>query len=486
MSKKLKILFLSAEVVPFSKTGGLADVAGSLPKALAELGHQVIVVTAKHGIRNPKDFKFKRLDKKIPVKIDSKKIFCYLDRSHLNPKIPIYFIANQRFFNEEKAVYGHDDARRFYLLAKAFLQLPEMIDFKPDIIHCNDWHTGLVPFLLKKRSQSYQWLAKAKTIFTIHNLEYQGDLYWRDLVGEKKDDGYSDLPGFTSQKIQSINFMKRGILSADIANTVSSHYRNEALTPTYGRGLDSTLKSRQKRFYGILNGIDYNYFNPQTDPNIKYNYDWKSFHLKEKNKELLRQELGLDKQSGPLLGMVTRIIEQKGFGLMQKIIYRLLELQPQIAIVGEGDRHYKQFLKNIAKKNPGRIGLHLNFSEELGSRIYAASDIFLMPSLYEPCGLGQMIAMRYGAIPVVRRTGGLFDTVIDYSQDKEKGNGFCFSPFSPSDLLDAVFRALFYYRNKRGEWNNLIRRVMKLRFDWQRSAKSYQKIYRQAIKNNDY
>ncbi len=479
MSKKLKILFLSAEVVPYSKTGGLADVAGSLPKALAKLGHEVVVATAKHGIRNPSDFEFDLVKKDNPVEVGSEKITCHVEKSQLTSEIPAYFITNEDFFDERKAVYGEDDARRFYLLAKAFLKLPQIIDFQPDIIHCNDWHTGLVPFLLTK--EDYPNLDQTRLLFTIHNLEYQGDLYWRDLVGERNDDGTKDLPNFDSKKIQSINFMKRGILYSDIVNTVSRCYRDEALTSEYGRGLHKTLKKKQDRFYGVVNGIDYEYFNPQTDDNIEYNFGVGELDLKKRNKQALQEELGLAKKDVPLLGMVTRIVEQKGFSLIKKIVHRLLELDTQLAIVGEGSDHYKKFLREVARKYPKKVGLHLNFSEEVGSKIYAGSDIFLMPSLYEPCGLGQMIAMRYGSIPVVRETGGLFDTVADYGYDKENGNGFSFRGFSPDEFFEAVLRAHFYFSNRKKEWQKLVERAMKIRFDWDHSAKKYEKLYHKAL-----
>jgi len=478
MKRKLKILFLSAEVAPFSKTGGLADVAGSLPRALKDLGHEVVVATAKHGIPEPERFEFKSVKKNIPISVGSEKILINFEKSSLEEGLPVYFVASRKFFDEKKSVYGNDDARRFYLLTKAILRLTDFLKIKFDIVHCNDWHMGLVPYTLKKETEEYQYLSEAKILFTIHNLEFQGDLYWRDLTGERRDDGRSPLPDFSSKEIKRINFMKRGIIFADAINTVSERYRKEAMSRSLGRGLDQLLKSREADFFGILNGIDYDYFNPLSDKNLAYNFNGEDFEEKKKlNKIALQKELGLKEESVPLLGLVTRIGEQKGFSLLKKIMRDLLRFNLQIGIVGEGDRYFKDFLREIAKKNPGKIGLHLRFSEAVGSRIYGAADLFLMPSLWEPCGLGQMIAMRYGAVPIVRRTGGLFDTVIDFDKDRTRGNGFYFCHYSPSVFFRAISRALDCYYNKKERWQELVGRIMKLRFDWQSSAKNYQKIY---------
>jgi starch synthase len=360
-------------------------------------------------------------------------------------------------------------------------------EWKPDVIHCNDWHTALIPHLLKTKYKDDPELDRIPTLLTIHNLTFQMGRDWWTVSKRKADDGKMDLEDFARQKgVEYLNFMRRGILAADMVNTVSESYAEEVLQEQFGQGLHEELqkRGREKKFFGIVNGIDYEEYNPLTDPGIDKRYDSRHFDDKYKNKTRLqkRYRLEVDKDI-PLLGMVTRITEQKGFDLLMEIIEPLLRLKLQIIIVGDGDKRYKNFFAKVSRKYPRKMVAHMQFKSENVTRIYAASDMFLMPSRFEPCGLGQLISLRYGSVPIVRRTGGLSDTIKNYSPKARRGNGFTFRNYDAFAFFAAIVRAVETYRY-RDVWRKIAQGGMEESFSWEVPAKKYVALYRKILKNH--
>ncbi len=497
MARQLKILMIGAEVAPFSKTGGLADVLGSLPKALAEMGHFVIVVTPNHGVTrirrkrlarqqglegrvlsrvpSPFDFAFRHID----VQIDDKNSVKFSFRqSELSPGVPIYFVDHYQLFGKYRSVYGHQDSKRFLFFNLASLSLPQLLRWRPDIIHAHDWHAGLVPYFLKTRFQGDDWLGGLPSLFTIHNLLFQGETSY---LTEKVDARNRPLPRLDSRDLKTVNFMKRGILFADIVNTVSVSYAKEILDKKFGQGLEPYLRERREDLFGITNGIDYNEFNPSTDRAIRHHFNFRQLNKKALNKRELQREFGLPQSSrAPLIGIVSRITEQKGFDLFAKMADSLLRLDIQIVATGAITEEYRPLFARLVRTYANKIAIHRGFSEEIASRIYAGSDMFLMPSHFEPCGLGQLISLRYGSIPIVRRTGGLADTVRDYDPSTGEGNGFVFDHYHEVDLIAAIVRAITHYRYKKS-WQRLVRSAMKETFTWEIPAEQYEKLYFRAL-----
>lgn len=481
--RKLRILFAAPEVDPFVKAGGLADVARALPLALKKLGHDVRIVMPQHYRVDEPRHHFKTLIEKTAVQMDSERINFSVKETRLNT-IPIYIVDNKGFFRSRSAVYGYvDDSLRFAFFCKALLKIPELIEWKPDIVHANDWLTGLVSNYLKtsfKKSETYK---HTKAIFTIHNLSYQGTFNRLTLRPEEIDSGGS-LPKYNTVRFNTVNFMKRGIIYSDAITTVSKQYAKEIVTSQYGEGLDPLIRERQSHLIGITNGVDYKKFNPAKDHHIYQQYSAKHLSKKSANKIALQKEFGLfvDKNI-PLIGMASRLSPMKGYDLVQEILRYLLEMPCQIIIVGEGDPKYHKLFWNYSKKYPKKFATHLQFDRIIARKVYAASDMFLMPSRFEPCGIGQLISSRYGSVPIVRATGGLKDTIQDYSPENEEGNGFVFEKFRALDLFRAIVRALETYKHK-DAWKALVKKVMKLEFSWDKAAKEYLKVYEQAL-NND-
>ena len=488
MQQFLNIVSVSSEVDPFSKSGGLADVARALPKALKRLGHNVIVITPLHGTALHKDFKLKKIKQDVPVEIDSSAtVKAEFWEGTLPAGVPVYFINHSRFFSSHKKIYGSKTENlRFYFFDLAVFELLQYLSFKPDIIQCHEWHTGLVPYLLKTRFSDHPLFKEAATVFTIHNLAFQMGKNWWEVPLKQKDDGYSKLPLFKEKsKIENINLAKRGIIHADIINTVSEQYSEEIMTKKFGQALDRILQNRADRLFGIINGIDYRDYNPASDPGLYKNYDFNSLHLKTKNKLFLQRMFNLpENPKVPLIAMVSRITEQKGFDLVMDIIDPLLRLDLQIVVMGGGDKKYESFFRKYIKKNPKKIAAHLKFDILHATKVYAGSDMFLMPSRFEPCGLGQMISLRYGSIPIVRATGGLVDTITDYNARTKKGNGFTFKTYDSRDLLVAITRAIENHKH-REEWIELMKKGMQLSFSWKIPAKKYVLLFRKAIKNRE-
>jgi starch synthase len=486
MKHSHKIVSVSSEVDPFSKTGGLADVARSLPKALRKLNHDVIIVTPLHGVVQEKNFKLELLQKDVSIVIDEvTTIKADFWKSALPSGVPVYFIDHPRFFSSHKKVYGSKTENlRFYFFSIAVFELLKFLNFKPDIIQSHEWHTGLVPFLLRTRYASDPLFKSTGSLFTIHNLAFQMGKNWWEMESADKDDGFAKLPAFKEKSlVENLNFAKRGIVNADIINTVSEQYALEIMTKKYGQALHRILLNRKENLFGIVNGIDYNDFNPATDPGLYKNYDFNSLHFKTKNKTHLQKMFQLPEDPKiPLIGVVSRITEQKGFDLIFEIMDPLMRLDVQVVILGGGEKKYESSFKKIIKKHPKKVAAHLHFNSQHATKVYAGSDMFLMPSRFEPCGLGQLISLRYGSIPIVRATGGLADTITDYNPRTKKGNGFTFKTYDSRDLLVSITRAIENHKH-REEWIELIKKSMQLSFSWKIPAKKYVLLYKKAIKN---
>lgn len=488
MPNKLKIVHIASEVSPYSKTGGLADVARSLPKAIKRLGHEVIVITALYGqIIDKKQHKLKLVYENVKVYLNSKEaVRVNYWKGYLMEDLPVYFIENKKYFSQRKQLYGsgHENAR-FLIFDVAALKLISLLKFEADIVHCHDWQAGLISFYLKTDFRYSKTLRKAKTIFTIHNLAFQFGQNWWEVPIKKKDYGRKRIPHIADPDIENINFAKRAILSADAINTVSEQYREEIMTKKFGQDLHRILKNREDRLFGIVNGIDYNAYNPQNDPGLFKNYNHKKIHRKKLNKEYLQKKFGLpaDKEV-PLLCATSRVTFQKGFELILKILQPLLKLDIQLIIMGDGDKKYINELKKYNKKYPKKI-IWLPFSDnqQYETLLYAGSDIFLLPSHHEPCGINQLIAMRYGCAPIVRKIGGLYDTVKNFDPLLKKGTGFTFGRFDPYSLYGTIIKAIETMKYKQA-WRDIMVRAMQESNSWEIPAEKYIALYRKAIRNN--
>jgi starch synthase len=468
----MKILFASAEAYPLAKVGGLGDVAGSLPKALHALGHDVRIALPRYGaIRETREDLGA-----FPVRIGGAAQEARLKTSAIDG-VPVYLIDKSDFYDRPKVYEYEDDGKRFGFFGKALLDLMPVADFWPDIIHCNDWHTALAPAFLKTRYADDPRYRSVRSVLTIHNLQHQG-LFGRDLFD------WTGLPegAWSPEGVEfygKFNFMKAGIVFADLVNTVSPTYAKEIQTPEYGYGLDGLLRARASVLSGILNGIDADVWNPAKDAHIARPYTKSSLNRKAEDKRALQKEAGLPATAkSPLLGMVSRITEQKGLDILIPALPEILADGAQVVVLGAGEKKYEGPLAGLAKANATLVA-YLKYDEALAHRIYAGSDFFLMPSKFEPCGLGQMISLRYGTMPIVRATGGLADTVTDLTRDPRHGNGFVFSEYTPDALLDATQRAVEFFRAGRG-WATLRQRAMSSDLSWKASAAEYTKWYLRA------
>lgn len=484
---KLKIVSISSEIAPFSKTGGLADVARSLPKALKRLGHDIIAISPLYGqLVDAKKNKLKLIYKDVKVYLNSEDIVIVnYWKGYLMKNLPVYFIENKKYFSSKKNLYGssHENAR-FLVFDVAALKLISLLKFEANIVHCHDWQTGLIPFYLKTDFRYSKTLRKAKTIFTIHNLTFQLGHNWWEIPVAKRDYGRNKIPHLSNPDLENINFAKRAIISADVINTVSEQYREEIMTKKFGQDLHRILRKRQNKLFGIINGIDYKTYNPQNDTNLFINYSHRKIHRKKLNKEQLQKifKLPIDREM-PVIALTSRVTFQKGFELIFQILEPLLKLEAQIVIMGDGDKKYINELKKWHKKYPKKLAwLPFKENAKLETLVYAGSDIFLLPSHHEPCGINQLIAMRYGCIPVVRRVGGLHDTVTNFNPRTNRGNGFNFSNFDTYSLFATIVRALETYRHK-DIWRQLMVQVMQESNSWEIPAKKYIALYRKTIKN---
>ena len=482
MPKSLKILLLSAEVVPFAKTGGLADVAGSLPKAIHALGHDVRVAMPRYGRIDLEKFGLQKVLDPFPVPLDDHPEMAEIYEGRIGQDVPIYFVENQRLYDREGIYMYPDDAERFIFYCRAALEMLRHLKWPPDVIHCNDWHTAIVPNWMKTLYKDDPFFAHTATLYTIHNLAYQGIFGHRVLEIAGVDEyGFLVHPD-TADLNHVVDLMARGIYFADIINTVSETYAQEILTPEYGERLDPLLRDRRHRLFGILNGIDYEVMNPATDPHIAQHYDVHTLEKRVENKLALQQEARLKVDPGvPLMGAISRLTDQKGFDLVSAIVDAMVRhLDMQFVLLGTGEQHYHEMFSQLAQKYPERVGIFLTFNAPLAQRIYAGSDMFLMPSRFEPCGLGQMIAMRYGSVPVVRETGGLADTVKDFDARSGTGNGFTFREYEAMALYTAVVRAVETYRHAE-VWRRIQHAGMTADFSWDASARKYVDLYQRAL-----
>ncbi|MGE5173772.1 MAG: glycogen synthase GlgA [Betaproteobacteria bacterium] len=479
----MKILFAASEAVPFAKTGGLADVAGSLPPALARLGHDVSVVMPRYRQVDIAAYNLKPVSSFL-VPLGTWKERCDVFEGRMGRNVTVYFINKDMYYDRPelyqtaRADYP-DNAERFIFFSRAVLELCTALDLRPEIVHCNDWQTGLVPLYLKKIYGGTGPLRRTRSVFTVHNVGYQG-IFWHwdmRLTG-------LDWDVFTPDGIEfwgKMNLLKAGLVYADVVSTVSKTYSREIQTPEYGYGLEGVLVKRAEDLYGIANGIDYNEWNPSRDHSIPRTYSAARPAGKVACKKTLLARLNLPDAGEPLIGMVTRLVDQKGLDILTEALPEILSLGVQLVILGTGDVKYHQVLTEAASRYQDRMRVLLQYNDGLAKNIYAGSDLFLMPSHYEPCGLGQMIALRYGTVPVVRRTGGLADTVVDYRAKTGRGTGFLFKKYSAAALVNCLRRALEVY-GKPKKWKLLVQAGMKQNFSWEQSAKEYVKIYRKALK----
>ena len=476
----LRIIFITAEASPFAKVGGLADVAGSLPKSLRELGHDVRLIMPRYGRISNEVYHLEPVLDAFQVPLPSGDEPASLLQTELDGSVPVYMVESEHYFGRE-AIYGYpDDGERFIFFCRAALEAVRKLGWSPDIAHCNDWHTAIIPSMLKTTYDADPIFARTATVFTIHNLAYHGIFDQKILAMTGLGGGF--LRPQIGDRSDQIDLMSQGILYADVINTVSPTYAQEILTSEYGEGLDAVLKYRKARIFGILNGLDTEFFNPATDPHIAVQYDLDSLERKVENKLALQREGNLKEDANiPVVGIVSRLADQKGFDLLEPIIEPLLvETGLQLVLLGTGDQHYQDLFRRIGQRYSGQVAIALTFDVGLAQRIYAGADMFLMPSRYEPCGLGQMIAMRYGTIPVVRRTGGLADTVADYQPASGEGNGFVFQNYTSQACYTAIIRAIEAYRRPM-EWRQLQRRGMLADLSWAASARRYVELYHKAL-----
>ena len=478
-SKKMQIVFASAECAPFVKTGGLGDVAGSLPAALVRAGAEVIVMVPKYAtIKDEYKAQMEHFSD-FYVSLGWRNEYCGLEKLE-HDGVTYMFIDNERYFARDYPYGFFDDGERFAFFSKAITEslqhLPE--GFECDILHCNDWQTALAPVFLREFYQGLPLYDRVKTVFSIHNVAFQGqfsDTVMEDILG------VAHIPAAASQlrcDACSINYMLGALRYADAITTVSPTYANEIQTPEFGEGLDGVLRERSYALQGILNGIDVAGFDPATDKRIAANYTVDDRSGKAVCKAKLQEELGLEvRDDRPLMVMVTRLTRQKGLDLVMYALDRILSGGVQVAVLGTGDRDYEDGLRYFQDKYPGTMAARIEFDPALSQRMYAAADMFLMPSKFEPCGLSQIIAMRYGTLPIVRETGGLKDTVIPYNEFTGEGTGFSFSNFNGDEMGDAVFRAARLFWDNRDAWNQLVTQAMSQDFSWTRSADKYLDLY---------
>lgn len=473
-----KILFAASEGVPFIKTGGLADVIGSLPKCFNQKYFDVRVIMPKYSC----------------ISQEYRDQMTYVDHFYMDigrktqyvgvfelvyEGVPFYFVDNEYFFSGDKPYGGLLwDLEKFAFFSKAALSVLPVVDFKPDIIHCHDWQTGLIPVFLKERFHEGEFFRSVKSIMTIHNLKFQG--VW-DVKTVKELTGLPEY-FFTPDKLEAYkdgNLLKGGLVFADAITTVSKTYAEEIKQPFYGEGLDGLLRARSNDLRGILNGIDYEEYDPQTDVYIVNPYNAKDFRKeKNKNKRALQAELGLEQNDKKfMIGIVSRLTDQKGFDLISCVMDELCGMDVQLVILGTGEEQYENMFRHYDWKYANQVSANIYYSEAVSHKIYASADAFLMPSLFEPCGLSQLMALRYGTIPIVRETGGLKDTVVPYNEYESTGTGFSFTNYNAHEMLNTVRYAQNIYANKRREWNKMVDRAMAADFSWQVSALEYQEMY---------
>ncbi|MBQ9807627.1 MAG: glycogen synthase GlgA [Ruminococcus sp.] len=473
----MKILFAASEAVPFAASGGLADVTGSLPKAIAAKGHDCRIVIPLYKSISPELRAKMEFVKNITVDVSWRKQYCGIFKAEFDG-ITYYFIDNEYYFSRD-GLYGfYDDCERFVFFDRAVLEMLKFIGYTPDIIHCNDWQTALIPVYYSVYYKYQQGYDGIRNVFTIHNIEYQGK-YGKEVLSE-----LMGIPMYNANLLDYdgyVNMLKGAIETSDKITTVSPSYAWEILDPWYAHGLDRILVTKQYKLRGIMNGIDTDRYDPEKDPEIAGHYSAADISGKAECKRALLEELGLAPGDEPVIGIVTRFVKHKGIDLIRCVFEEMVHMGIKFAVLGSGEKIYEDFFREMGARYPDKVSVSLGFIPELSHRIYAGSDMFLMPSQSEPCGLAQMISMRYGTAPIVRETGGLRDSVRD--NGGENGNGFTFKTINANDMLDAVKRAVRDYNDK-PTWEALIKRAMSCDFSWSSSADTYIEVYKE-LKDNE-
>ncbi|MDS0528467.1 glycogen synthase GlgA [Clostridium sp. SHJSY1] len=471
----MKVLFVATEAHPFIKSGGLGDVAGALPKALVKKGVDVRVIIPKYRNINWELKEKIKFVKWHTVNVGWRTQYCGV--FEYNHEGVIYYLIDNEAYFDRDGLYGYyDDGERFAFFDRAVLDTLKQINWQPNVIHCNDWQTGMVPVLLRLEYSKDLFYCGMRTIFSIHNILFQG-CFDKTILPELFGYNYEPYKNKSLEFDKGVSFMKGGINYSDLISTVSYSYANEIKTPDFGERLDGLLRCRADSLRGIVNGIDYEEFNPVTDNYIYKKYDVSNLKDKQINKVELQRELGLyESKTTPMIGMITRLTKQKGLELLTYIGERLLEQDVQLVIVGTGDKNFEDYFKWLDYRYGNKVSANIKFDNALAHKVYASSDMFLMPSLFEPCGLGQLIALRYGTIPIVRETGGLKDTVTPYNEYEESGNGFSFRKFNGDEMFNTIQYAINTYYDKR-KWNKLIRHAMHSDNSWSKSADDYLNMY---------
>jgi starch synthase len=486
MAEELRVLFLSPEVVPFAKTGGLADVAGALPGALKRLGVDARLSLPLYRMVREKDFDMRPVLENLKVPIGKEKLAANILETQTEDGVPVYLIEREDMYDRPN-LYGtaegnyYDNLERFTFLAHASLKLIEHISFRPNVIHCHDWQTGLIPALIKGPYADVPFFSDIRCVFTIHNLGYQGLFSAEKLPLTGLPEGQFFHPEGL-EYWGKISLLKAGIVYSDAITTVSPRYGQEIQTPEYGMGMEGILYHRRAYLHGILNGVDYGRWDPAKDSHVAATYSFQKMGGKSRCKKSIMDEMNLDRglNKRPLLGMISRLDAQKGLDLLVEIIDDILALEVGLVVLGTGDEKIQNAIQEAAERHPGRVGLKIGFDEPLAHRIMAGVDMFLIPSRYEPCGLTQMYALKYGTVPVVRATGGLEDTIAPFDPKTRKGNGFKFEPYEAKAFLETVQQAVQLFNDSEA-WKALVANGMKADFSWDRSATAYMDLYRSVI-----
>jgi starch synthase len=490
--KQLKICYVSSEVVPFAKTGGLADVAGALPIAHKEMEHDVRLMMPNYKSINERKFVLREVIRlrEVNVELNNQVKIANGKTAFLpNSKVHVYFLSIPEYF-DRKDLYVDprsknefpDNAERFAFFSMSVLQTLKLLYWQPDIIHCNEWQTALIPFYLKTHFKDDPFFESTKTVLTLHNLAYQGIFPLEKAAKIGIPENYY-APGKEFEFYGKLNFLKGGILFSDVINTVSEQYAEEITkSEEYGFGLEKVLAGRKKELFGILNGVDYSIWSPDEDELIPVQYDMRNLNRKTENKEVLCEKTNLkfDPET-PVIGIISRLVDQKGFDLIAEVFEKIMKLKVQLVLLGEGDPKYADIFKKLKKKYSKKFSFTLKFDNELAHLIEAGSDIFLMPSKFEPCGLNQIYSLRYGTVPVVRETGGLKDTISNYNSKTGKGNGFTFKKYSSKEMYSALKKAIDTFKDDK-TWIKIQKNGMRADFSWNVSAKKYLKLYEKAQK----
>lgn len=489
---KLKVAFAASEAVPFAKTGGLADVAGTLPVFLGELGCEVKLFIPKYSSIDETKYGLNYCWElgELPIRVAGNVYSVHVHKSSLpDSNVEVYFIdCPHYFFRGSIYTNDSDEDERFILFSKSVIETLQRLQWAPDILHCNDWQTGLLPLLLK---DNYGWdkmFNETKTVFTIHNIGYQG-VFPKTVMFSAELNGDYFYPGGPVEFYDKVSFMKAAIVFSDVINTVSEKYAEEILTAEYGNGMEKSLLDRKEDLYGILNGVDYDVWNPVSDRLIPFRYNAGYLNGKLKNKKFLLEHFNRDyKENLPLIGIISRLVKQKGFDLVAQEIDNLMQLKANWIILGSGEDSYENLFKDVALTYPGKTAIYIGYNNELAHLIEAAADIFLMPSHYEPCGLNQIYSLKYGSVPVVRKTGGLADTVQDWHEliikKDESGTGFSFNDYSGTALLTTLQRSIDTFKNKT-VWKKIQKNGMNKDYSWKTSAEKYISLYGIALKGKN-